>query len=228
MSQKIPHDVRAEILMGNGKYQSLQADPNSTVKFTEITVASSSSPGRKHPLRLFGSGHKDQRVGSKLRFILVVKERHSQIAIRHHVWRSVTDRPLAITSAQSDPQYLAFTDSWTRTAREEPDSKQTRVKLIMNVKCFFIITFLRLTASFKKWRWSSDVFESSPIQPRTVFRFSCFRTWPIKQYICSLDRGQHGVHLLKFCDGLIFKESSFARKDGHHSVWNQPHTSSDT
>jgi hypothetical protein len=63
-------------------------------------------------------------------------EIHSQIVIRHGVWRSITDHPLAITSVQSDLQYLAFwtfTGSWTRTAREELDSKQTGVKLTMNV-----------------------------------------------------------------------------------------------
>jgi hypothetical protein len=48
--------IRDEILMGNQKNQSSQADHNSISKLTNITVASFSSPRRKHRLKLLAAG----------------------------------------------------------------------------------------------------------------------------------------------------------------------------
>jgi hypothetical protein len=84
MSQKICHDARAEILMGNWKYRSSRADHDSAVKFAKITTTSSSSPGRKHPLKLFGSEHKHQQIASQLRFIWL--SRRARVYFFLSVW----------------------------------------------------------------------------------------------------------------------------------------------
>jgi hypothetical protein len=90
MPQEIPHDARAEILMGNWKYKSSQADHNYTINFAKISMSSSSSPGRKHPLKLVSSGQKHQRIGSKLRFILVIAEGHRSAHRLHNSAKSRT------------------------------------------------------------------------------------------------------------------------------------------